>query len=150
MSDVQPKEPAVFRSRVDPWLAAVIVGAAVVSAGAVVAVVLDESAERSPSLFASLAVLVLIGVILPVWVLQSTRYALDGRYLHVRSGPFRWRVPLDEIRAVTPTRNPLASPALSLDRLRIDRGRNGSIMISPADKDGFLAELERRRNRGWR
>src|SRR5690606_1532665 len=101
----------------------------------------------SPSLAVALAALLLVGVILPLWILRSTYYTLDARYLHVRSGPFKWRVPLRDIRAVRPTRSPLSSPALSLDRLRIEFGRAGSIMISPGDKDRFLTELECRRNR---
>jgi hypothetical protein len=46
---------------------------------------------------------------------------------------------------VVPTRNPLSSPALSLDRLRIEYGQGRAIMISPADKGPFLRALEERR-----
>lgn len=53
------------------------------------------------------------------------------------------RVPLREIRLVRSTRNPLSSPALSLDRLRIEYGRR-AIMISPDDKARFLEELQKR------
>jgi hypothetical protein len=49
-----------------------------------------------------------------------------------------------DIRTVTPTRNPLSSPALSLDRLRIDYGRGRRIMVSPRDPGAFLRELRRR------
>jgi len=92
-----------------------------------------------------LAAAILIGAALPAWLLMATHYTLEDTELRVRSGPFRWSVPIREITAITPTRNPLSSPALSLDRLRIDYGRGRSLMISPADKDGFLRELERRR-----
>lgn len=82
---------------------------------------------------------------MPLWVLTSTRYTLTATDLHVASGPFRWSVPLRDVRAVTPTRNPLSSPALSLDRLRIDYGRRRWLMISPIDKEGLVRELEARR-----
>ena len=45
---------------------------------------------------------------------------------------------------MTPTRNPLSSPALSLDRLRVThRASSGErgLLISPADTAGFLAAL---------
>jgi hypothetical protein len=65
----------------------------------------------------------------------------------VRGGPFRWRIPLAAIVSVTPTRNPLSSPACSLDRLRIThrgpRGERG-LLVSPASKTGFLDALARR------
>ena len=79
------------------------------------------------------------------WVLAATDYTLTDTDLRVRSGPFRWRVPLHEIRSIAPTHNPLSSPALSLDRLRIEHGERKWLMISPRDKDGFLRELESRR-----
>ncbi len=76
-------------------------------------------------------------------VLYGTFYQFEGDTLRIRSGPFRMNVPLAEVRAVTPTRNPLSSPACSLDRLRIEYGTR-SVMISPADKEGFLATLRAR------
>jgi hypothetical protein len=42
---------------------------------------------------------------------------------------------------VEETRNPLSSPALSLDRLKITYGNGKRIMISPADKIGFLKAI---------
>ena len=63
----------------------------------------------------------------------------------VRAAFFRWRVPLDQIIEVFPTHNPLSSPALSLDRLRVNykrpSGGKSWIMISPKDKDRFLDDL---------
>lgn len=73
-------------------------------------------------------------------ILRSTYYEIDGDTLRIRSSFVTWRVPIREIRSVTTTRSPASSPALSLDRLRIDYGRK-SILISPADRDRFLAML---------
>jgi hypothetical protein len=42
-------------------------------------------------------------------------------------------------------RGALSSPALSLDRLRVEYGRSQWLMISPADKERFLRELNARR-----
>jgi hypothetical protein len=44
-------------------------------------------------------------------------------------------------------RLPGMAPALSLDRLRIDYGDGRSLMISPADKQGFLCDFAARRAR---
>ncbi len=67
----------------------------------------------------------------------------SGDYLVIRFGVIRSRVKLGEIREVYPARNPIASPALSLNRFAICTG-DGPLkmtLISPADRDGFLAAL---------
>jgi hypothetical protein len=128
-----------FRSKLDWWLAAALLTSAAASAIAVIIVGIVES----PFLALATSPLLLLSVGLPMWVMLATDYTFNGADLDVRCGPFFWRVPLHQIRAVTATRNPLSSPALSLDRLRIDFGHR-SIMISPADKEGFMKELRRR------
>ena len=133
-------ERVAFRSKVDWWLAVVLVTCAAASVVGVVAVAVAESAF----LALGLVPLLLISAGLPLWLLRCTDYTFDEVNLHVRCGPFSWRVPLQEIRTVTPTHDPLSSPALSLDRLRIEFGRMESIMVSPKDKGGFLAELRKR------
>jgi hypothetical protein len=133
-------EPAVFSSKVDAWLAVILIGAAVLTAGAVVSVGIGGSWLSG----LAISPMLLLTAVLPLWLVRSTYYVLDQTELRIHSGPFRWRVRLKDIRSVTRTRNPLSGPALSLDRLRIDYDRGKSIMISPADRDGFSAELERR------
>ncbi len=83
-----------------------------------------------------------------IWIFRTTYYVIEGSELLVRSGPFRWRVTISEIDDILPTRNPLSSPALSLDRLKISYSNGRSIMISPADREGFLKAIEGLRRRG--
>jgi carbon starvation protein CstA len=128
----------VHKSKIDAWLVAVLVISIVVSLFGS-AVVL---AEGSTNLWALSAFIAAIGAGLPIWLLMSTRYTLEPDQLIVECGPFKWRVPITEITGIAPTSNPLSSPALSLDRLRIDYGRGASLMISPRDKDKFLSDLE--------
>ncbi len=129
--------PIVHHSKIDSWILAVLALAIVVSAYATQEVFNAGTAAS----WWSAVVTAVLGIGLPLWVLISTRYCLDERQLLIRSGPFRWQVPLREIHAVTPTRNPLSSPALSLDRLRIDYGNGRTVMISPRDREGFLRDL---------
>ncbi len=89
----------------------------------------------------------LLGAILPLWLLLDTHYLLDTNTLLIRSGPFRWAIPVADIKSIRPTNNPLSSPALSLDRLRIDYGKGKTIMISPRDKAAFLEELSEKHDR---
>jgi hypothetical protein len=133
-------QPLVFRSRVDAWLGAILIGAIVVAVTAAI-----MAAWEGGRAAMALVPLILLGCVLPVWVMLTTDYTLTETELRIRSGPFRWRVPLQDVRSITPTRNPLSSPALSLDRLRVEYGRSQWLMISPGDKERFLRELNARR-----
>ena len=73
-------------------------------------------------------------------IMRSTYYAIDGDTLLIRCSMITWRVPIREITSITPTRSALSSPALSLDRLRIEYD-NKEILVSPADKQRFIAAL---------
>jgi hypothetical protein len=128
-----------FVSKRDAWLTIVIWIGALVSAGGGIGQ-LDAPASLPLKL---LALLLLLGcAAFMLWVLYGTDYTVSADDLHIRSGPFRFRVPLQEIESVAPSRNPLSSPACSLDRLLI-RYRDGRrrVLVSPEDKLSFLQAL---------
>src|SRR5690606_38964304 len=133
--------PIVYRSKLDWWLGALLGFAILMSFGYAIGMLVGGGGQ----MWWAALITLLVGGIFPLWILLSTRYTLDDEVLTVQSGPFRWRVPIAELTDIRPTSNPLSSPALSLDRLRIDYGRK-SIMISPKNKEHFLAEIEKRRN----
>ena len=129
----------VFRSKVDAWLVALVfVSLALATAGAVAA----AATVGDRSTWLGLAFFVVVGAFV-AWLFLATRYELDGRALTARSGPLRWRIDVGTIASVTPSRNPLSSPALSLDRLEVRHGKGKRILLSPADRDGFLRALLR-------
>lgn len=126
-----------FSSKVDTWLALILAASALLALCGVGA----ATWAGKMSIAASVAtVLITAGV--PIWIFATTRYDISNEFLIVHSGPFRWSIPLVEIKSVTPTRSPLSSPALSLDRLRIEYGQGRVVMISPSDKAAFLRVLE--------
>jgi hypothetical protein len=129
-----------FPSKVDSWyyLTFTLGVVAIVGSGIAVWTLEPNEAPLTTMILVPAGALV-IG--LPLWLLK-TGYTLEPTQLLVKSGPMHWVVPLADIQSVEPTRNPLSSPALSLDRLLIRYGKHGKLMISPADKEGFLRELE--------
>jgi len=130
-----------FRSKVDPWIASVCLAGPLGALGALLAV---RSTGKREDLLVTL-VLVVAAIGLVVWILLSTIYRFDNPNLIVRSGPFRWTVPVAEITSVTRTRSPRSSPALSFDRLRIEYGSSRrEVIISPRDQAGCMAALESR------
>jgi membrane protein YdbS with pleckstrin-like domain len=127
-----------FRSKVDTWLVLVVVAALVVLAAALVSMVVAGGSFAAIALFLGVmtAVTLFIGLIF-----TRTWYEIDARELRIVSGPFRWTIPRESIRSVEESRNPLSSPALSLDRLRIRYGEKRWILVSPEDKKGFRRAL---------
>jgi len=132
-----------FPSKIDAWMAVLM---AVLAVGVFIATPI-ELLTGAPHLKGPLLLGACV-MLLPFWVLADTRYVLDHDQLLIRSGPFRWRIPITDITSVVATRDPASGPALSFDRLRVSYGRGRAIMISPADKDAFLHALESRRRRG--
>ncbi|MCM3878882.1 MAG: PH domain-containing protein [Vicinamibacterales bacterium] len=131
------REPVRFPSKIDV-LVVVVLSATL---GVLVAVV--ALGIRSGDFPAWISILGALPIAAALWIFASTYYLVSDTELLVRSGPVNRRIPLTEISNVTPTRNPLSSPALSLDRLEIAYG-NSSVLISPKDKDGFLRALTER------
>jgi len=124
----------VFRSAVDWWFYAVTLVTAVVVAYAVFPLL--KAGQVGQIVVGGLTALVAVG--LPLWLLASTCYRVNAGSLEVRSGPFRWSIPLSEIKAVRRSRSVISSPALSLDRMEIKYGRGKSILLSPRDREAFL------------
>ena len=93
--------------------------------------------------FLIVTLLSVFGVALILSVLMGTNYTVADGKIRIVSGPFRWTVRVAEILDIQDSRNPLSSPALSLDRLKITYGHGKYVLVSPADKDGFLKAIER-------
>lgn len=127
-----------FPSKIDAWLVVLMV----VAVGGVVFAFFSVvfAAEDTRLVLVVLASMLLV-VLLVGSTLLRTHYTIDGNSLRIVSGPFHWTVPIDQIDSVVETRNPLSSPALSMDRLRIRYSGRRSVMISPRDKKKFLKAL---------
>lgn len=86
-----------------------------------------------------------------VWIVLGTNYTLEGGTLVVRSGPFTWRIQIDQITSIEKASlfvRARSSPALSMDRLVLTYGKNKRLAISPAEKEKFLADLKARQKLG--
>jgi len=127
-----------FKSKVDRWIFVLLVVVIIVQ----IVAVGSAAAQAGEALAMTGLILAMIGVVgLMVWLMVGTHYTVDRGIIRIRSGPFWWKVPIEEITSVKATRSLLSSPALSLDRILIRYGKRGRIMISPADKAGFLKAI---------
>lgn len=92
-------------------------------------------------LYSQLWISVLV-IIFVSWIWFGTGYTITETELQIKSGPLRFRIKLEQIKRIRKTRNPLASPALSFDRLEIKYGKYSTAIISPTDKEGFVRKIK--------
>jgi hypothetical protein len=126
-----------FSSKIDRLL--LWAGLLPLGAGTLGCAILGAKFHQPIGWVVSFVLLMAVGLV--VWIYQATYYEIDGNQLFIRSGPFTWRIPTDEIHSVLPSGNMLSSPALSLDRLEILYGRRRSVLVSPAQRSAFLEAL---------
>ena len=125
-----------FESKIDWWIPVLLIGG--LSAGSLTWAI---DAERPWSDGVGLC----FGWALSIWIMLQTYYEFHGDYLLVRCGPFWRKLLIRDIASVESTRNPLASMALSLDRIAIKMRSGSGVMISPRDKARFLKALSKKK-----
>ena len=134
-----PEQSVIHHSRIDTWLLVVLVTAFIL--GAIVTVAAAVEGKVSV-IIPAMALPLMAGLFL--WLPFTIRYEIGGGSLLIRFGPFRREIPVESIREVQPSRNPLSAPAASLDRLRIDyaiRGGHRYMLVSPKNNLAFLEDL---------
>ena len=131
-----------FATRVDNWILAVLVGAAIMS---VASALVSAGTDPRAAIISLLTIAAVFALVLALAV--PTHYTIGASELLIRSGLLRRRIPLSAIERVYRTRNPLAAPAWSLDRLGIvyrREQRRSLALVSPKSQAEFLALLRER------
>jgi hypothetical protein len=76
--------------------------------------------------------------------LQTVYELTEDAKLKIKSGfLYHQEIYVNSIKKIRQTRNHLASPALSTDRLEILYNRYGRVLISPDEKSEFINQLRR-------
>lgn len=115
-----------YKSKVDWWLVLILL--------AVFAFPIVQGIQTKEYLLSA----IFAGLILLFWILGSTlKYKIQDEYLSV----WTTKIDIKTIRKVYATRNPLSSPALSINRLAIVYNKYDEILISPEDREDFISEL---------
>ncbi|WP_460674913.1 PH domain-containing protein [Larkinella ripae] len=90
--------------------------------------------------------IILVVSLLIVHLFMTTHYRIDRNILKIQSGFLVHQdISIESIKRISETNNPISSPALSLDRIEILYNRFDSVLISPKDKTGFIADLLRQK-----
>ena len=128
----------VYPSRVDWWLAALLIGAPVLVVVLGLHILTQSIGAGAILIVSGLAIGALIAALAYPCI-----YTLTDEHLTIRAGLLTETLPLQRIRAVAPSSNPLSAPALSLQRIKLTLD-DGYRLISPRDRDAFIADLEAR------
>ncbi len=135
-----------YQSKIDLWIGALLILSVIVLLIAVLQVAVSGTSWWVILLQGTL----LLGLgIFTLSLLTNTYYTISNESIFVRTGPFRWIIPMEEINLIEPSRKAWSSAALSLDRLYIEYGggndsANSGIYISPVDKARFMRDAAER------
>lgn len=125
----------IYRSKIGIEL--VVLLAAGMTPGFITALADDKNNDPElPCILAGVFVLIIA-------LMTSTRYKIDGNLLRIYVLVFQYKpIDITTITQIKETNNPLSAPAASLDRLELKQDTK-SILVSPKDKQGFIASLQR-------
>ena len=129
----------VFDSAVDTWIAVLLLLTPFASAAIGIALMFAQRFGDATAMFLCGAAAMALTALFTI----PCRYTLLEDTLNMRCGVVCYSVPLDKIESVELSSSWLSGPALSLRRIRIVAAGK-SYLISPKDRDEFLAVLRER------
>ncbi|WP_144510529.1 PH domain-containing protein [Bacillus sp. FJAT-22090] len=137
-----------FRSKRDnTFITFISVAIAIIGLATLLPAVFELFFTKSPDMT---AVWITVGLFLLcagfiVWISFDIEYTFTDEYLFVRGGPFRSKIPYEDITKVNPTTNIIAGYRIlsSKDALEIHykKALMGSVIISPKEQVTFLQVL---------
>lgn len=125
-----------FRSKKEWWVLAFVV----CMTGLIVQLLVTMQAKGNISAYPVHAVTYILTVFVLWWPIFNTRYVIDDEYLTIHCMFLKWKIKRSDIQSISTSNNSVASPALSLDRLKIDYVKDGKtkfVLVSPKDKKAF-------------
>ncbi|MFC4712867.1 PH domain-containing protein [Planococcus dechangensis] len=136
----------IFRSKMDaPFIGSISAAILLIAAATIVPLFLED-VQFSEMLILMAIFFVTTGFIL--WTIFDIQYIFHKDHLFVKGGPFRSRIPYNDILKVSPTRNIFTGYRLlsARDALELTNNKTmfSTIKISPTDQDAFIAELKER------
>lgn len=126
-----------FRSKVDLWIGV----PCTLILGVTLALALRTVAAEGRPAVDYLIPVALCGA--AAWMCVTSSVVTDETIVVCR-GPFRSSLPLRKIRMLRMTRNWVSSPSLSVARIELRTERTLWLMVSPADRAGFVRAIQER------
>lgn len=128
----------IFKSKIDWWMHVLFNFFFAITIVSTVLMVINYSLI----LLFNVILLSLIDVVFLIPTYLSTKYYILPDQLLVTCGLFKIKIKYEDIKKVEKSRSPLASAALSIDRIKISYN-NDEVFISPKNQDKFIENLNR-------
>lgn len=132
-----------FNSKKDKWLAFIIWGVIIFPAFGLITSYISDDIGITPFIIILLLLIILDMFVL--WSWYATYYVLEDDALMIKSGPIKKIIKYSSIQSLQKTSNPLSSPALSMQRIEIVYGTYKVTLVSPINRDQFIARLREMR-----
>ena len=130
----------IFRSKIDWW----VLGFLICLTGLLLQLLLTMQAKGTLLQFPVHAAVYVMTIAFVWWPAWNTKYTVDEEYLSIRCLFLTWKIKRSEIQSISKTNNSVASPALSLKRLKVDYLKEGEpkfVLVSPRNQQAFCDAL---------
>ena len=130
----------IFRSKIDWW----VLGFLICLTGLLLQLLLTMQAKGTLLQFPVHAAVYVMTMAFVWWPAWNTKYTVDDEYLSIRCLFLTWKIKRSEIQSISKTNNSVASPALSLKRLKVDylkEGESKFVLVSPRNQQAFCDAL---------
>ena len=130
----------IFRSKIDWW----VLGFLICLTGLLLQLLLTMQAKGTLLQFPVHAAVYVMTMAFVWWPAWNTKYTVDEEYLSIRCLFLTWKIKRSEIQSISKTNNSVASPALSLKRLKVDYLKEGEpkfVLVSPRNQQAFCDAL---------
>ena len=130
----------IFRSKIDWW----VLGFLICLTGLLLQLLLTMQAKGTLLQFPVHAAVYVMTIAFVWWPAWNTKYTVDDEYLSIRCLFLTWKIKRSEIQSISKTNNSVASPALSLKRVKVDylkEGESKFVLVSPRNQQAFCDAL---------
>lgn len=132
-------DPLRFPSKIDWWIPAIV---AIATVGAPLSLYFTPKTKPlPPSTMWIVAASVAVPILLIGWLFKTTGYVISGGDLRVTGGPVNLTIPIDSITRIARSTSLASGATLSLHRLAVEYGASKEVIISPADRRGFVRAI---------
>ena len=135
----------IFRSKKDWWVLAFLV----CMTGLLLQLLMTMQAKGNIEAYPLHTATYIATIFVIWWPVVNTRYVVDDETLIISCMFLKWKIKLVDIQNIEPTSNSVSSPALSLDRLKIEYqkdGKNKFVLVSPKNKEKFCQALKTKKD----
>ena len=130
-----------FHTKIDWW----ILGFLIAMTGLLIQLLYTMYAKGTMVEYPEHTAVYILTIAVIWWPVFNTRYIIENEALIIHSLFLKWYIPLKNIQNISKTNNSISSPALSLDRLKIEYMKDGKIkqvLVSPRDQQAFRQAVE--------